>query len=129
MWVWCERFLTPSPIFRFAMVPAAFAQLPMPSLDVLDSFSEWLDGYCDYHATMMLELSGRVCGALNNVIIERWEANGQSNDSRVIAHSQGASEFFENLHTRLLAMRRYTSDRISRLVPATAASLRKPYGP
>ena len=98
-------------------------------LNVLESFTEWLDGYCQYHSTRMTELVGRVLAALNAVIVERWEANDRSNDSRIIAHPQGTSEFFEGLHTGLLVFRRYSESRIWDYVPSTSPNLLKPYNP
>lgn len=97
--------------------------------DVLASFGEWLDGYADYHSSRFVELIGHVFAALNEVIAERWEANGRANDSRIIQHPSGVSEFFEGLHTQVLVGQHYSHERIWDLIPETADILRRPYGP
>lgn len=98
-------------------------------LYVLDAFEEWLSGYCEYHATTMAELIGRVFLALNRVVVERWEANGRSNDSRRISHPAGASTFFKDLHTSVLVFHRYDNDRITNYIPTTSRNLRPTYLP
>jgi hypothetical protein len=98
-------------------------------LYVLDAFEQWLSGYCEYHATMVAELVARVFLALNEVVIERSDANGGSNDARVISHPAGASTFFQDLHTSLLVFHRYPEGRISSYIPSTSPNLRRPYLP
>ena len=98
-------------------------------LHVLESFMSWLDGYCDFHSTMLLELVGRVLGTLNQVIVDRWEANGRVNDSRLMKHPADTSEFFQGLHVQVIVFQRYDGARIWDLVPATSSSLQGVYDP
>jgi hypothetical protein len=96
-------------------------------LYVLEAFEEWLAGYCEYHATRLAELIGRVLLALNKLVHERWEANGRTNDARRIAHPPGTSTFFQDLHTSVLVFHRYDESRITDYLPETSPNLRKPY--
>jgi hypothetical protein len=98
-------------------------------LHVLDAFGEWLRGYCEYHASMVAELIGRVFDALNNIIWQRWQANGATNKSSQIVHPPGASSYFQDLHGSLLVFRRYDETRITALIPETSPNLRQIYNP
>lgn len=98
-------------------------------LHVLDSFGEWLHGYCEYHATMLAELLGHLFHALNNVVAERWAANGRSNDSRAIQHPADASAFFRDLHASVLVLKTYPDARIASLTPQTSVHFQRIYNP
>jgi hypothetical protein len=67
--------------------------------------------------------------ALNRVVVERWEANGRTNDGRRISHPVGASTFFQDLHTTVLVFRRYETERITTYTPTTSRNFRQTYLP
>lgn len=96
-------------------------------LAALDAFSDWVHGYCEYHATRVAELFGRVFFSLNRCVWERWEAKGRSNDARTIRHPDGTSPYFADLHTSLLVFKRYEDNRLTRYTPQTAAALQRDY--
>lgn len=88
-------------------------------LELMRSFREWIRGYAEHHATKVAELFGHVFASLNQVVWERWEANGRTNHCDRIRHPPRTSLVYAGVHTELLAFKRYTDDRISAYIPST----------